>query len=106
MDYSKLTLTQLPATVNAFRQFDSLIDDDLPPNFSELLSEYLAMKEEDRMQLQSEMSAKANFKAYAQTLGNEGMADALQRVASDMAKMDSKSLGEIAKGGLSKIAEK
>jgi len=106
MDYSKLTISQLTATANAFMQIDQLMQDDLPPNFPELLTEYLGMEEADRMQLQSEMSAKANFKAYAQALGNEDMAEALEMVASDMAKMDAKSLDELAKGGLSKVAEK
>lgn len=106
MDYGKLTLTQLTATANAFMQIDALMEDDLPPNFAELLTEYLEMDEADRMQLQSEMSAKANFKAYAQALGNEGMADALEKVAADMAKMDAKALKGIAEGGLSKVAEK
>ena len=64
------------------------------------------MDESDRIQLQSDMAVKANFKAYAQAIGNEGMADALEKVANDMAKMDTKSLNEIVKGGLSKMAEK
>lgn len=106
MDYGKLTTTQLTACANAFFQIDALMQDDLPPNFPEMLTEYMAMDEADRMQLQSEMSAKANFKAYAQALGNEDMAEALEKVASDMAKMDSRSLNEIAKGGLSKVAVK
>lgn len=106
MDYGKLTTTQLTATANAFMQIDALMQDDLPPNFSELLTEYLTMDEADRMQLQSEMAAKANFKAYAESLGNEGMAEALEKVASDMAKMDSKALRDIAEGGLSKVVEK
>lgn len=106
MDYSKLTTVQLTACTNAFFQIDALMQDDLPPNFAELLSEYLGMKEADRMQLQSEMAAKANFLAYAQTLGNEGMAEALEAVAADMAKMDSKALRGIAEGGLAKVAEK
>lgn len=106
MDYSKLTITQLTATANAFMQIDILLEDDLPPDFPSMLAEYLEMDEMDRMQLQSEMAAKANFRAYAETLGNEGMADALEKVASDMSKMDSKSLNEIAKGGLAKVAEK
>ena len=106
MDYSNLTITQLTATANAFLQIDQLMQDDLPPNFAELLTEYMAMKEADRMQLQSEMAIKANFLAYAQTLGNAEMTDALQKVAADMAKMDAKSLDELAKGGLSKVTEK
>ena len=106
MDYSNLTLTQLTATANAFAQIDALMQDDLPPNFAELLTEYLGMKDEDRMHLQSEMSAKANFLAYAESMGNAEMADALQKVASDMAKMDSKALRSIADNGLSKVAEK
>ena len=106
MDYSKLTPTQLTATANAFMQIDALLEDDLPPDFPQLLAEYLEMDEFDRMQLQSEMSAKANFKAYAQALGNADMAEALEKVAADMAKMDAKSLGEIANGGLSKVAVK
>lgn len=105
MDYSKLTLTQLTATANAFAQIDALMQDDLPPNFAELLTEYLGMKESDRMQLQSEMATKANFLAYAQTLGNEGMAEALEAVAADMAKMDAKALRGIADGGISKLAK-
>lgn len=106
MEYSNLTTTQLTACANAFMQIDALMQDDLPPNFAELLTEYMGMKETDRMQLQSEMAAKANFLAYAETLGNAEMADALQKVASDMAKMDAKTLRGIAEGGLSKIAEK
>jgi len=105
MDYSKLTTTQLTAISNAFWEIDALLEDDLPPNFTDLLVEYLAMKEEDRMQLKSEMAAKANFMAYAEAMGNSEMAGALQKVASEMAEMDSKSLGEIAKGGLSKLAK-
>ena len=106
MDYTNLTTTQLTATANAFVQIDALMQDDLPPEFPSMLAEYMAMKEADRMQLQSEMATKANFLAYAQTLGNEGMADALQKVAEDMSKMDSKALRSIADGGLSKVAEK
>ena len=106
MDYSKLTITQLTAMANAFKQIDALMQDDLPDDFPAMLAEYTAMKEADRMQLQTEMAARANFLAYAQTLGNEGMADALQKVAEDMAKMDSKALRSIADGGLSKVAEK
>ena len=106
MDYSKLTTTQLTACANAFRQIDALMEDDLPPEFPSMLSEYLGMEETDRMQLQSEMSAKANFLAYAESMGAPDMADALQKVAEDMAKMDSKALRSIADGGLSKIAEK
>ena len=102
MDYSKLTTSQLTATANAFMQIDALMQDDLPPNFPELLTEYRGMDEADRMQLQSEMAAKANFKAYAQALGNADMAEALQKVAEDMAKMDAKALRGIADGGLSK----
>lgn len=103
MDYSKLTTTQLTATANAFAQIDALMQDDLPPNFSELLTEYLAMDEIDRMQLQNEMSARANFKAYAESIGNADMAEALQKVAEDMAKMDAKALRGIADGGISKL---
>ena len=106
MDYSKFTTSQLTATANAFMQIDALLDDDLPPDFPQLLTEYLEMDESDRIQLQSDMAVKANFKAYAQAIGNEGMADALEKVANDMAKMDTKSLNEIVKGGLSKMAEK
>lgn len=106
MDYSKLTTTQLTTTANAFLQIDALMQDDLPPNFPELLVEYLGMKDADRVQLQSEMSAKANFKAYAESIGNADMAEALEAVAADMAKMDAKALRGIAEGGLSKIAEK
>ena len=106
MDYSKLTVTQLTAVSNVFMQIDTFIKDDLPPNFADMLSEYLQMDEIERMQLQSDMAVKANFKAYAQAIGNEGMADALEKVANDMAKMDTRSLNEIAKGGLSKMAEK
>lgn len=105
MDYSKLTTAQLTATANAFMQIDALMQDDLPPEFPSMLAEYLGMKEADRMQLQSEMSAKANFLAYAQTMGAPEMADALQKVAADMAKMDAKALRGIAEGGLSR-AEK
>ena len=105
MDYSKLTATQTMATANAFHQIDALMQDDLPPNFSELLTEYLGMKEADRMQLQSGMAARANFMAYAESMGNAEMADALQKVAEDMAKMDSKTLKSVASGGLSKIAK-
>ena len=103
MDYSKLTSTQLTATANAFMQIDALLEDDLPPDFPQLLAEYMGMDETDRMQLQSEMSAKANFKAYAQALGNEDMAEALEKVASDMAKMDAKALRGIAEGGIAKM---
>lgn len=95
MDYSKLTTSQLTATANAFAQIDALMQDDLPPNFSELLVEYLEMDESDRMQLQSEMSAKANFKAYAQALGNEDMAEALEAVAVEMSKMSAKDLKNV-----------
>ena len=106
MDYSNLTTTQLTATANAFMQIDALMQDDLPPNFTSMLTEYVGMKEEDRMQLQSEMAAKANFLAYAESMGAPEMANALQKVATDMAKMDAKSLRSIAEGGLSKVAEK
>lgn len=105
MDYGKLTASQLTACANAFLQIDALMQDDLPSDFPSMLSEYLGMKEADRMQLQSEMAAKANFLAYAESLGAPEMADALQKMASDMAKMDSKELGEIAKSGLSKTGK-
>lgn len=105
MDYSKLTTSQLTATANAFAQIDALMQDDLPPIFSELLTEYMAMDEADRMQLQGEMAAKANFRAYAQALGNADMAEALEAVAADMAKMDAKALRSIADGGLSKATK-
>ena len=103
MDYSKLTTTQLTACANAFSQIDALMQDDLPPNFAELLAEYLGMKETDRMQLQSEMSAKANFRAYAASIGGADMAEALQKVAEDMAKMDAKALRGIAEGGMTTL---
>lgn len=105
MDYSKLTTSQLTATANAFMQIDALMEDDLPPNFPELLTEYMALAEADRMQLQSEMAAKANFRAYAQALGNADMAEVLEAVAADMAKMDAKTLRGIADGGLSKATK-
>lgn len=106
MDYSKLTASQLTATANAFLQIDALMEDDLPPNFAELLGEYMAMDEIDRMQLQSEMAARANFLAYAESMGAPEMVDALQKVAEDMAKMDSKTLKSVASGGISKLAVK
>jgi len=106
MDYSNLTTVELTAVSNAFWQFNEILDDFLPENFPELLMEYVQMDEAERMQLQQEMSAKANFMAYAETLGAPEMADALQKVASDMSKMDSKSLNEIAKSGVSKLATK
>lgn len=105
MDYSELTTTQLTATANAFMQIDALMQDDLPPEFPSMLTEYLDMKEADRMQLQSEMSARANFRAYAESIGNEGMAEALEAVAADMAKMDAKALRGIADNGISKLAK-
>lgn len=42
---------------------------------------------------------------YAETLGNAEMVDALQKVASDMVKMDSKTLKSVASGGLSKLTK-
>lgn len=103
MDYSKLTTMQLTAVANTFRQIDALMEDDLPPDFPQLLAEYLKMDDLERMQLQSEMSAKANFKAYAEAIGNEGMADALEKVAAEMAKMDAKQLKNVADGGIVKL---
>ena len=106
MDYSKLTANQLCVVSNAFLQMDAFMMDDLPDDFPAMLAEYLAMKESDREAIRNEMAARANFLAYAESIGNAEMADALQKVAEDMAKMDSKALMSIAEGGLSKIAEK
>ena len=106
MDYSKLTANQLCVASNAFMQMDAFMRDDLPDDFPAMLAEYLAMKESDREEIRNEMAARANFMAYAESMGNSGIADALVKVAADLAKMDSKALRGIAEGGLAKVAEK
>jgi len=106
MDYSKLTTMQLTATANAFMQIEMILHDDLPLEFPSMLVEYISMDEDGRMSLRNEMSVKANFLAYAESIGNEGMADALVRIADDMKGMSARELKSVASGGLSKLAEK
>jgi hypothetical protein len=106
MDYSNLSIVELTAVSNAFAQMESILEDFLPANFPKLLEEYLSMDEESRIELLGKMSAKANFMAYAESIGNEGMADALIKVADDMKGMSTRELKSVASGGLSKLAEK
>ena len=105
MDYTNLTTTQLTAVSNAFLQLDALLQDDLPAEFPDMLAEYLAMDGADRMQLQSEMAARANFQAYAESIGSEGIADALMKVADDLKDMSAKQLGAVKSGGIAGLAK-
>ena len=107
MDYSKYTAEELYAIHNLFVQTDAyLYDVRLPNGTPELLREFASLGKEEREALMNGILARKNFLAYAESMGNAEMADALQKVASDMAKMDSKELRSIADGGLSKAAEK
>ena len=103
MDVKSLTVSQLTALSNAFMQIDLIMEDDLPENFISMFAEYMAMGKSDRMQLQSELSVKANFLAYAESTGNEGMADALMKVADDLKDMSAKQLDSVRKDGVSSL---
>jgi len=106
MDYSKYIAEELYAIHNLFVQTDAyLYDVRLPNETPELLHEFASLDKEEREALMNEILARKNFLAYAESMGNADMADALQKVASDMAKMDSKELRGIAEGGLSKVTE-
>ena len=77
----------------------------MPPNFDELLSEYLAMEPDERAALQSEMHAKAMFRAYAEASGTPEMADALTEMADAMKGMSAKELSEVKTVGIAKLSK-
>lgn len=73
--------------------------------FTSLMEEYASLDADGREGMWSGLVKAAAFRSYAESLGNADMADALQKVASDMAKMDAKSLDAVVKGGIASLAK-
>lgn len=113
MDYSKLNAEELAAAQQMLACIDEVLrsseafrPDVFIPEFASIIQEYSSNDVDGRHEIWSELGRAAAFRSYAEAMGGSEMADALQKVAEDMAKMDSKSLRSIAEGGLSKVAEK
>lgn len=112
MDYSKYTTTQLTAVANMLVQFDSVMMDDLPEDFVDILAEYVEMDEAERAEMQKKILVKANFLAYAELLNDDGdfeksaeIAKAIEKVAEDISKLDSSDLKTIAAGGVDQMTK-
>ena len=113
MDYSKLNAEELTVAQQMLAYMDEPLrsseafrPETYIPAFTAMMQEYASADFDGRDEMWSELGKAAYFHAYAESMGAPEMADALQKVAADMAKMDAKSLDELAKGGLSKVAEK
>ena len=66
---------------------------------------FTSLDEEERHEELNNAYRELNFRSYVESSDNPNIADALMKVAEDMANMDSKSLRSIASGGLAKLAE-
>ena len=113
MDYSKFNAEELAVAQQMLMYVDEPMrtgtnfrPDKFPSAFIELLEEYMSLDSDGRDEAWAVLCKEVTFKSYAAAIGNEDISDALMKVADDMAKMDSKSLDAIAKGGLSKMQEK
>ena len=107
MDYSKMTSSELVALMNAFSHIDIAIADNcLPDGFADYAAEYISADASERASICEGITRLIAFKGYAECIGNEGMADALMKVADDMKGMSARELKSVASGGLSKLAEK
>lgn len=107
MDYKRLDRTQLVDAIDTLMAIDRAMSERrMPEGFIEYLAEFVSATSAERTDIINEMSAYFQILTFAEANGNPDMVDALQKVASDMAKMDSKALREIADGGLAKVAEK
>lgn len=112
MDYSKYTTTQLTAVANMLVQLDCVMMDDLPEDFVDIIAEYAEMDETGRAEIQNRIMTKANFLAYAELLNDDGdfeksseIAKAIEKVADDIAKLDSTDLKSIATGGFDQMTK-
>lgn len=110
MDCSKLNAEE----ISIAKQMLSYLDEPLRSSeafrpsvfiaaFTSLMEEYASLDADGREGMWSGLVKAAAFRSYAESLGNADMADALQRIASDMAKMDAKSLRGIADEGIAKM---
>lgn len=89
MDYTDWTTVEISTVANTLSQLDSLLDGpgEYPDGFAELLVDYMGMDIAERASLLAELNSKANFRAYADSIGNSDMADALETLAGGMTEM-------------------
>lgn len=113
MDYSKLNAEELTVAQQMLACIDEVLRSSetfrpnvFIPEFASIIQEYSSNDDDERHEIWSELGRTAAFRSYAEAMGGSEMADALQKVVSDMAKMDAKALRDIAEGGLSKVVEK
>ena len=113
MDYSKLNAEELAAAQQMLACIDEVLRSSetfrpavFIPEFASIIQEYSSTDVDGRHEIWCELGRAAAFRSYAEAMGGSEMADALQKVAEDMVKMDAKALSEIAKGGLTKVEAK
>ena len=107
MDYKQFNRTQMVDAIETLTVIDGAMSaHPMPDGFQEYLAEFVSAKPDERSGIINEMTTYFQILTFAEANGNPDMADALMKVADDMAKMDTKSLNDIAKNGLQKVAEK
>ena len=112
MDYSKLNAEELTVAQQMLAYMDEPLRSSEAfrpeiyiPTFAAMMQEYVSADNDGRDEMWGELGKAVYFQAYAESMGVPEIASALQKVASDMVKMDSKSLQSIASGGLAKLTE-
>lgn len=113
MSYSEFNGRELDLTFSILNLINNALDADetvrqemLSKNLVPIVSEFMGLDSDSRHEMLNAIYREVNFKSYAESRGNPNMADALMKVADDLAKMDAKALRGIAEGGLSKVTEK
>ena len=98
---SGMTTVQLTETANVLSQIDETSLDLLPDSFPDILEHYMGLESEQKKEFVSELSGKANFRAYAESMGKPEMVDALTKVVEDLDGLNRWELAEVAEAGVS-----
>ena len=113
MDYSKLNAKEINVLYMMLMQIDEPIrssedfrQDIFFDEFCDIFQEFLAMNDNDRCQVFSDLEREVNLRLYISSLvqsDSSELKDALLRVADDLLKMPTKDIKSVASGGVSQL---